>query len=89
MKKLVSILVVLAMTFALVACGSSASTKLTMGTGGTSGTYYGYGGVLGQYIKNKAGIDVTVVSVLEWIIPYPDNQQGDGLYKGAHEATSS
>ncbi|MBE5893326.1 MAG: TAXI family TRAP transporter solute-binding subunit [Lachnospiraceae bacterium] len=62
MKKLVSILVVLAMTFALVACGSSASTKLTMGTGGTSGTYYGYGGVLGQYIKNKAGIDVTVVS---------------------------
>ena len=62
MKKLVSILVVLAMTFALVACGSSASTKLTMGTGGTSGTYYGYGGVLGQYIKNNAGIDVTVVS---------------------------
>ena len=62
MKKLLSVLVVLAMSLALVACGSSASTKLTMGTGGTSGTYYGYGGVLGQYIKNKAGIDVTVVS---------------------------
>lgn len=36
--------------------------KMTMGTGGTSGTYYAFGGVLGQYIKAKAGIDVTVVS---------------------------
>jgi TRAP transporter TAXI family solute receptor len=35
---------------------------MTMGTGGTTGTYYGYGGVLGQYIKNNAGIDVNVVS---------------------------
>ena len=46
----------------LAACGGASSTKMTMGTGGTSGTYYGYGGVLGQYIKNNAGIDVTVVS---------------------------
>ncbi|MDD5833407.1 MAG: TAXI family TRAP transporter solute-binding subunit [Clostridiales bacterium] len=38
------------------------STKMTMGTGGTAGTYYAFGGVLGQYIKNKSGIDVTVVS---------------------------
>lgn len=36
--------------------------KMTMGTGGTSGTYYAFGGVLAQYIKNEAGIDVTVVS---------------------------
>ena len=36
--------------------------KMTMGTGGTSGTYYAFGGVLGQYIKNYGGIDVTVVS---------------------------
>jgi len=35
---------------------------MVMGTGGTQGTYYGYGGVLGQYIKNNAGINVTVVS---------------------------
>ena len=35
---------------------------MNMGTGGSAGTYYGYGGVLGQYIKNKAGIDVTVVA---------------------------
>lgn len=36
--------------------------KMTMGTGGTSGTYYAFGGVLGQYIKNYGGIDVTVVA---------------------------
>lgn len=35
---------------------------MIMGTGGTTGTYYAFGGVLGQYIKNNAGINVTVVS---------------------------
>ena len=33
-----------------------------MGTGGTAGTYYAFGGILGQYMKNKGGVDVTVVS---------------------------
>ena len=71
-KRLLSLLLVVACVFALVACGNTASetdgeekvkaTTMTMGTGGTAGTYYGYGGVLGQYIKNKAGINVTVVS---------------------------
>lgn len=62
MKKFISIMLVLVLTFALTACGGSAAEKMTMGTGSTTGTYYGYGGVLGQYIKNNAGIDVTVVS---------------------------
>ena len=62
MKKLISLVLVLALVLTLAACGSASAAKMTMGTGGTSGTYYGYGGVLGQYIKNKAGIDVTVVS---------------------------
>ena len=68
-KRLLSLLLVVVFVFALVACGNTdgdgekkKSTKMTMGTGGTAGTYYGYGGVLGQYIKNKAGIEVTVVS---------------------------
>ena len=62
-KKFQFILLVLVLALGLVACGSgSSATKMTMGTGGTSGTYYGYGGVLGQYIKNHAGIEVTVVS---------------------------
>ena len=48
----------------LCACGSSdgGSTRMTMGTGSNTGTYYIFGGVLGQYIQNNAGIDVTVVS---------------------------
>ena len=62
MKKMLAIVMALVMTLSLAACGSGGSTKMTMGTGGTSGTYYAFGGVLGQYIKNNAGIDVTVVS---------------------------
>ena len=63
MKKLISVVLCLVLVLGLVACGNSAAgTKMTMGTGGTSGTYYAFGGVLGQYIKNHAEIDVTVVS---------------------------
>ena len=63
MKKMLSIVLVIALALSLAACGGSGSaSKMTMGTGGTSGTYYAFGGVLGQYIKNNAGIDVTVVS---------------------------
>ena len=66
MKKLFSLVLVLAMVLALAACGgsgaSAGASKMTMGTGGTSGTYYAFGGVLGQYIKDKAGIEVIVVS---------------------------
>lgn len=62
MKKLVSIALCLVMVLTLAACGGTSAGKMTMGTGSTSGTYYGYGGVLGQYIKNMSGTDVTVVS---------------------------
>ena len=62
MKKIIAMVLALSMVLALAACGGASVTKMTMGTGGTSGTYYGYGGVLGQYIKNNAEIDVTVVS---------------------------
>ena len=62
MKKMLAIVLALTMALSLAACGSGGSAKMTMGTGGTSGTYYAFGGVLGQYIKDKAGIEVTVVS---------------------------
>ena len=62
MKKVLSLILVLALALTLAACGSGSSTKMTMGTGGTSGTYYAFGGVLGQYIKTHAGIEVIVVS---------------------------
>ena len=59
MKKMIVILLCLVLALSLVACGAG---KMTMGTGGTTGTYYAYGNVLGQYIKEHAGIDVVVVS---------------------------
>ncbi len=63
MKKILAILLTIVMVFALVACGgANGGTKMTMGTGGTAGTYYGYGGVLAQYMNNKAGLNVNVVS---------------------------
>ena len=64
LKKTLSIVLAAVMAVTLLAaCGGSGSaTKMTMGTGGTAGTYYAYGGVLGQYIKDKAGIEVVVVS---------------------------
>lgn len=60
MKKLFAILLVVVLTLALSAC--SASTAMTMGTGSPTGTYYAYGGIVGQYIKNHAGITVNAVS---------------------------
>ena len=64
MKKTLSIVlaVIVAVTLLTACGGTKAATKMTMGTGGTAGTYYAFGGVLGQYIKTQAGIDVTVVS---------------------------
>ncbi|MBQ9940959.1 MAG: TAXI family TRAP transporter solute-binding subunit [Clostridia bacterium] len=62
MKKIISVVLLLAVAVFMFSCTSDVTTKMTMGTGGTQGTYYGYGGVLGQYIKNNANIGVTVVS---------------------------
>ena len=61
MKKIISLaLVILMLATLLVACGKNET--MTMGTGGTSGTYYGYGGIIGSQIKTSAGINVNVVS---------------------------
>ncbi len=69
MKKIFAVLLVLALAISLVACGttdtSSSSTKkttMTMGTGSPTGTYYAYGGVLGQYVQNNSNITVKPVS---------------------------
>ena len=62
MKKLIALVLCLVLALSLAACEAGGASKMTMGTGGTSGTYYAFGGVLGQYIKNHASIDVTVVS---------------------------
>ena len=60
MKRLFALALCLLMALSLVACGGS--TDMTMGTGGTAGTYYAYGGVLGNQIKSATGINVNVVS---------------------------
>ena len=60
MKKLLALVICLAMVFGLTACGGSGA--MTMGTGGTAGTYYAYGGILGNQIKTSTGITINVVS---------------------------
>lgn len=59
MKKILALLLAVAMLFSLIACGG---TTMTLGTGSPTGTYYSYGGILGQYVTNNAGITVNTVS---------------------------
>ena len=61
MKKIIAFAMAVVMVLALCACAGSGSA-MTMGTGGTAGTYYGYGGILGNQIKTTTGITVNVVS---------------------------
>ena len=62
MKKMISLVLAMALVLALAACGGAGSSKMVMGTGSTTGTYYAYGSVLRQYIMNNANVDATVVS---------------------------
>ncbi|MBQ7463678.1 MAG: TAXI family TRAP transporter solute-binding subunit [Lachnospiraceae bacterium] len=59
MKKLIFCSLFLALPFILSGCGKA---RLMMGTGGTSGTYYAFGGVLAQYMEQYTDFDVTAVS---------------------------
>jgi len=62
MKKKLSLILALVMMAGLILTSCGGAAKMTMGTGGVQGTYYAFGGVLGQYIKNNAGVEVNVVS---------------------------
>ena len=61
MKKKLLILAALTL-IAILALTSCSGGKLTMGTGGTGGTYYAFGSVLSQYIENYAGVSCVAVS---------------------------
>lgn len=76
MKKIIALIMALTMVFALAACGTEGDTNepqtgesgapvaggnLTFGTGGSTGTYYAFGGVLAQYVS--ANTDTTVTAV--------------------------
>ena len=65
MKKILALVLALCLALALCACGDaseSVSADLTVGTGGESGTYYGYTGILGTVIGQKTGVKLTVVA---------------------------
>ena len=63
MKKILALLLAVVMVFSLCACGKSAA-KLTYATGGTSGTYYGFSGVIANVLneKLKGTLNITVES---------------------------
>ncbi len=68
MKKFLLALLSIIMVLTMVACGGAAGTagkhwsKMAMGTGGTQGTYYAYGGILARYMEADADIKVTAVT---------------------------
>ncbi len=59
MQKPVCCVLLVLLVFTLFGCGEG---RLMMGTGGTSGTYYTFGGVLARYMKEYTGYSVTAVS---------------------------
>lgn len=65
MKKLLAVLGVLTLVFALAACGGKGgggNKNLSMLTGGTGGTYYPLGGQIANLINKKADLNVTAQS---------------------------
>lgn len=50
------------LVIALLSLSGCGEMRLMMGTGGTSGTYYAFGGVLAQYMEQYTDYDVTAVS---------------------------
>ena len=63
MNKILALRLAVVMVFSLCACGKSAA-KLTYATGGTSGTYYGFSGVIANVLneKLKDTMNITVES---------------------------
>ena len=73
-NKILLVLQLLLLTVFFSACGTSADTaadpnrptptvkSMTMGTGGTTGTYYAFGNVLSGYMNDASGIFINVVS---------------------------
>ena len=64
MKRLIAFLLAAVVVFALCACGKSGASELKYATGGTSGTYYGFSGVIANVLneKLKGTLNLTVES---------------------------
>lgn len=61
-KKILRAICCICMIASLVTLLGCGEQRMMMGTGGTSGTYYAFGGVLAQYMKNYTDYSVTAVS---------------------------
>ena len=59
MKKLIALLLSLAMVLAMT---SALADGLTFTTGGTAGTYFAYGTVLANYVSNNSDVAMTAVA---------------------------
>ena len=64
MKKILALTLALCMVFALCACGGSDVTQIKYATGGSSGTYYGFSGVIANVLNEKLAdtMNITVES---------------------------
>ena len=61
MKKFLAMILVLMMALSLVACGNSGEeepVRMRFVTGGSSGTYFAFGGNIAQHATNNAGVEV-------------------------------
>ncbi len=62
MKKILSLLLAATLILALAACGGG-SASVSFATGGTSGTYYGFCGIIGQVLNEKvSGLNLKIES---------------------------
>ncbi|MGN0362410.1 MAG: TAXI family TRAP transporter solute-binding subunit [Bilifractor sp.] len=81
MKKRVGSGILTVLLCAVLSLGLSGCTqyksRMMFGTGGTAGTYYSYGGVLAQYMKNYANVRVTAVSTGGSKVNIQSIQDGD------------
>ena len=61
-KRLRRLIVAVVLSVCMLVLSGCGGHRMMMGTGGTAGTYYAFGGVLAQYMKNYTGYSVTAVS---------------------------
>ena len=61
-KKTITLILAAVMTFTLLACGSGAGSvkRITLASGGTSGTYYGFSGAVASRLNEILNNDMKI-----------------------------